>query len=153
MLTNTPMSRNLYRIGELAARCGVSTDTIRFYEREGLLPPPKRTPSRYRVYGEADASRLMFIRDAQSIGLTLSDIAELIQQERLHTPDECSRVASVLRQRIGTIDRKLGRLRALRRRLARSLRQCETADSDSCPVILDLSGAHGSGKGIWNGEG
>ena len=62
------------RIGELSERCGVSPDTVRFYEREGLLPRPRRTASRYRVCDEEDEGRLRFIRRAQALGLTLDDI-------------------------------------------------------------------------------
>src|SRR4051812_19504643 len=89
------------KIGELATRCGVSPDTIRFYEREKLLPSPRRTASRYRVYGRDDQERVRFIRQAQTIGLTLHDIRELVRQQRLHTPHECRQVAELLRERIG----------------------------------------------------
>lgn len=127
------------KIGELAARCGVSPDTIRFYEREKLLPRPRRTASRYRVYGEEDEDRLRFIRQAQAIGLTLEDIRELVRQHRLHTPGECRRVAELLHERIAVLDRKIAELRSFRRRLADNLARCESVDSAACPVILDLS--------------
>ena len=130
---------NGLRIGELAAQCGVSRDTIRFYEREGLLPRPKRSASRYRVYAAEDAGRILFIRQAQLIGLTLEDVRELIRLETLKTPGECRRVAALLRERIEAIDRKLTDLRAFRRRLAHSLQQCDSADGETCPVVLDLS--------------
>lgn len=67
----------LMKIGELATRCGVSNDTVRFYEREGLLPRPRRSPSSYRVFGEDDEQRLRFIRQAQANGLTLADVREM----------------------------------------------------------------------------
>ena len=127
------------KIGELATRCGVSRDTIRFYEREGLLPRPRRTPSQYRVYGHEDQSRLLFIRQAQILGLTLDDIRELVRHDQLRTPGQCRRVARLLRERIGAIDRKLAELKAFRRQLAESLDRCENANSEACPVVLDLS--------------
>ena len=127
------------KIGQLAGRCGVSTDTIRFYEREGLLPPPRRTPSQYRVYSREDEARLLFIRQAQAIGLTLDGVRELLRQEQLRTPGECRRVAALLRERIEAIDRRLAELRTFRRQLAESLERCEKADSEACPVVLDLS--------------
>ena len=130
---------NGLKIGELAKRCGVSTDTIRFYEREGLLPRPQRSASRYRVYAGEDAGRVLFIRQAQVIGLTLEDIRELIRLETLKTPGECRRVAALLRERIEAVDRKLTDLRAFRRRLAHSLERCDSADGETCPVVLDLS--------------
>ena len=129
------------KIGELATRCGVSRDTVRFYEREGLLPRPRRTASQYRVYGQEDEGRLLFIRHAQSIGLTLDDIRELIRYEELRTPGECRRVAGLLRQRIEAIDRKLVELRAFRRRLVEGIARCEKAEGEACPVVLDLSRA------------
>ena len=127
------------KIGELAARCGVSRDTIRFYEREGLLPRPQRTPSQYRLYGDEDESRLLFIRQAQALGLTLDDIRELVRHDQLRTPGQCRRVAGLLRERIEAIDRKLGELKAFRRQLSESLDRCEKADSEACPVVLDLA--------------
>jgi DNA-binding transcriptional MerR regulator len=130
--------RNDLRIGELAARCRVSPDTIRFYEREGLLPRPRRTSSLYRVYSDEDQGRLLFIRRAQALGLALDDIREMLRHERLRTPDECRRVAALLRRRIEAIDSKLAELRALRRQLARSLERCEKASGGACPVVLDL---------------
>lgn len=127
------------KIGELATRCRVSRDTVRFYEREGLLPRPRRTASQYRVYGADDEGRLLFIRRAQAIGLTLDDIRELVRYEELRTPGECRRVAELLRQRIETIDRKLVELRAFRRQLTESLERCEKAEGEACPVVLGLS--------------
>ena len=133
--------RDGLKIGELAARCGVSRDTIRFYEREGLLPQAQRTPALYRVYGGEDEGRLLFIRQAQALGLTLDDIRELVRLELLRTPGECRRVATLLRERIEAIDRKLSELRAFRRQLAESLERCEKADGEACPVVLSLSPA------------
>lgn len=133
--------RDSLKIGELAGRCGVSRDTIHFYEREGLLPRPRRTPSLYRLYDEGDESRLLFIRQAQAIGLTLDDIRELVRRDHLRTAGECRRVAGLLRERIETIDRKLAELNTFRRRLAENLEGCEKVDDEACPVMLDLSAA------------
>src|SRR5712691_10073463 len=107
------------RIGELSERCGVSTDTVRFYERQGLLPRPRRSPSRYRLYDQEDESRLRFIRRAQFLGLTLEDIRDLLSLRQPQTPDECSRVADTLRARVKAVDEKLAQLRAFRRELVR----------------------------------
>ena len=133
------MSDGTLKIGELAALCGVSPDTIRFYEREKLLPRPRRTASRYRVYGEEDEDRVSFIRQAQVIGLTLENIRELVRERQLHTPGECRHVAQLLRERMEVLDRKIAELRSFRRRLADNLARCESVDSAACPVILDLS--------------
>ena len=133
------MNDGILMIGELAARCGVSPDTIRFYEREKLLPRPRRTAARYRVYGEEDEDRVRFIRQAQAIGLTLENIRELVRERQLHTPGECRHVAHLLRERIRVLDQRIAELRSFRRRLADNLARCEGVDSAACPVILDLS--------------
>jgi MerR family Zn(II)-responsive transcriptional regulator of zntA len=98
------------KIGDLAKRCGVSRDTLRFYEREGLISPPLRSDAGYRLYGEPDAQRIQFIRRAQSVGLTLDDIRELLRVQRLRTPGACRRVAERLRSRIGAIDQRIAEL-------------------------------------------
>lgn len=135
------MRDGAFKIGELATLCGVSRDTIRFYERGGLLPPPRRTASQYRIYGAEDEARVRFIRQAQAIGLTLEDIRELLRHHEARTTDECRRVAAILRERIEALDRKLAELKAFRRLLVENLARCEAAPSEACPVTLDLSRA------------
>jgi DNA-binding transcriptional MerR regulator len=125
-------------IGDLAERCGVSRDTLRFYERERLLSPPRRSASGYRLYGQADAARVRFIRRAQATGLTLDDIRELLRVQKLGTPQTCRRVATRLRERIEVLDRKIAELKAFRGELAEALAQCEEG-SESCPVVLSFA--------------
>ena len=79
------------KIGALANRCGVSRDTIRYYEKQGLLPRPRRTPSQYRLYDGQDAERLLFIRHAQALGLTLDDIRQLVRLDRLESLERCEK--------------------------------------------------------------
>ncbi len=126
-------------IGDLAERCGVSRDTLRFYERERLLAPPRRTASGYRLYGETDEARVRFIRRAQATGLTLDDVRELLRVQPLRTPEACRRVAERLRERIAALDRKVEELAAFRRELARAVARCEEG-AESCPVILRFEG-------------
>ena len=125
------------RIGDLARRCGVSRDTLRFYERERLLAPPQRSAAGYRLYGETEAARVHFIRRAQAIGLTLEDIRELLSLQKLRTPGACRRVAERLRARIGVIDQRIAELSAFRRDLAKGLAQCDEG-ADACPVVLSF---------------
>ena len=127
------------RIGKLASLCGVSRDTVRFYERERLLPAPRRSASGYRLYEDSDAARLRFVKRAQAIGLTLDDIRELLRLRQARTTGECRRVADRLRARVAVVDEKIAQLRAFRRELVRNLEKCERADSGSCPVVLDLA--------------
>ena len=125
-------------IGDLAARCAVSRDTLRFYERERLLSPARRSASGYRLYGETDAARVRFIRRAQATGLTLDDIRELLRVQKLGTPETCRRVADRLRERIAVLDRKLAELGAFRGELTQALAQCEEG-AESCPVVLTFA--------------
>ncbi len=125
-------------IGDLAGRCGVSRDTLRFYERERLLSPPRRSPSGYRLYGETDAARIRFIRRAQATGLTLDDIRELLSAQQLRTPGTCRRVAARLRERIEILDGKIAELWAFRGELGKALAQCEDG-ALSCPVVLSFA--------------
>ncbi|WP_114202464.1 heavy metal-responsive transcriptional regulator [Janibacter anophelis] len=98
-------------IGDLAATTGVSTQTLRFYEREGLIPAPNRQSNGYRVYDDGVASRIGFIRAAQTAGLTLSDIAGVLAlREDGQAP--CSHVHSLLTG-------KLDEVRARQRELVR----------------------------------
>jgi len=101
------------RIGELADRLGVTTKSIRFYESIGLMPDPRRTPSGYRDYAEADAERLTFIKTAQRLGLSLDEISEIIAfRDRGQQP--CGYVAGVLHRQVADLDRRIREMRHLR---------------------------------------
>jgi MerR family Zn(II)-responsive transcriptional regulator of zntA len=132
-------------IGEMAKTCEVSRDTLRFYERERLLPPPRRSASGYRLYRREDASRMRFVRRAQAMGLTLDDIRELLELRTLETPGQCRQVAARLRARVSSVDEKIAELQAFREALAAGLRRCERAISrkECCPVVVDLGQAGG----------
>jgi MerR family Zn(II)-responsive transcriptional regulator of zntA len=127
-------------IGQLAESCAVSRDTLRFYERERLLPRPKRSASGYRLYQAEDASRVRFVRRAQAMGLTLDDIRELLELRTLKTPEQCLRVAARLRSRVMDVDKKISELLAFREELSSGLKRCERAIArrECCPVVVDL---------------
>jgi DNA-binding transcriptional MerR regulator len=104
-------------VGQLAARAGVRADTIRYYERAGLLPEPSRTDGDHRRYGSADLDRMLFIRGAQRLGLRLAEIRELlVVRETGDCP--CGPAETLLRDHIGEIDREIARLTALRAELS-----------------------------------
>jgi DNA-binding transcriptional MerR regulator len=118
-------------VGQLAARVGVRTDTIRYYERAGLLPEPNRTDGDHRRYGAADVDRLLFIRGAQRLGLRLSEIRELLLvRETGDCP--CGPAETLLREHIGEIDREMDRLSRLRAELSEMVAGL-TASSGACP--------------------
>lgn len=95
----------MYRIGELAEVCEVKADTLRFYEKHGLLVPSSRTESGYRVYTKADAARLRFILRAKAVGFTLNEISELLSIEL----DKSNRVCADVK---GMVDIKLAQVQA-----------------------------------------
>jgi DNA-binding transcriptional MerR regulator len=103
-------------VGQLAARAGVRTDTIRYYERSGLLPAPRRTDGDHRRYGAADLDRMLFIRGAQRLGLRLAEIRDLLSVRDTGTCP-CGPAEAVLREHVSEIDREMARLRALRAEL------------------------------------
>jgi DNA-binding transcriptional MerR regulator len=118
-------------VGQLASRAGVRVDTVRFYERTGLLPRPRRTSGDHRRYGPADVDRLLFIRGARRLGLRLAEIRELAEMRDTGTCP-CAPAEALLREHVREIDREITRLTALRAELTGML----TGLSDpaaSCP--------------------
>jgi MerR family copper efflux transcriptional regulator len=120
-------------IGELAAAAGVHVETIRYYEREGILPEPLRAPSGYRQYGEADRWRLAFIQRGKGLGFSLKDIAELLGAGEDRTVDEVLRIAAA---RLEHLDAELAALTRTREQLARLVDTCATGADADC---LDLA--------------
>lgn len=100
-------------VGQLASRTGVRADTIRYYEREGLLPVPQRTEGEHRRYGRADVDRLLFIRGAQRLGLRLAEIRDLLTV-RDSGVCPCEPAAGLLRRHVAQVERDIERLSSLR---------------------------------------
>lgn len=115
-------------VGQLAARAGVRTDTIRYYERAGLLPRPQRTEGEHRRYGPADLDRLLFIRGAQRLGLRLAEIRELVKVRDAGTCP-CGPAEALLREHVADIDREIARLSALRTELTSMLAGLSDVDA------------------------
>jgi DNA-binding transcriptional MerR regulator len=103
-------------VSQLAARAGVRPDTIRYYERSGLLPPARRTDGDHRRYGPADVDRLLFIRGAQRLGLRLAEIRELLAVRDTGTCP-CGEAEMLLRSKVCEIDKEMTRLATLRAEL------------------------------------
>ena len=118
------------RIGELAQHLGLNPRTIRFYEASGVLPEPDRTPSGYRDYDESDVERLQFVRLAQSLGLTLDEISEVLAfRDRGEAP--CGYVAQVIRDKAAEIDHQIEQLQRLRRELRVLARRAKELPRDA----------------------
>ncbi|HXG93034.1 MAG TPA: heavy metal-responsive transcriptional regulator [Blastocatellia bacterium] len=129
-------------VGQLASAAGVSADTVRYYERLNLLPPASRTRAGYRLYTESDLERLRFIKQAQSLGLSLDDIRMLLPGSEAGLA-ECRRVRDLLISKLEELDARLGEMRAFRRRIVAYLKECEQAlagkREDRCPVLFEIS--------------
>ncbi len=127
-------------IGKLAKRVGVSTDTIRFYERCGLIETAARSESNYRLYSEDDALRLRFIRRAKSLGFTLAEIGELL----VLSSDPAATKADIKERALQKIDKIRHRVRDLTRiqaGLEQLVAQCDGhGPVDDCPILAALSG-------------
>jgi MerR family copper efflux transcriptional regulator len=116
-------------IGELAASARVNIETIRYYEREGILPEPPRTASGYRQYSDTDRWRLAFIRRGKSLGFTLKEIAELLGAGEQRSVDE---VVNLAEKRLTLVERDIAALTASRDQLRRLIETCATGSGDDC---------------------
>ena len=114
------------RIGEIAKSAGVTPDTIRYYEREELLPLADRTPSGYRDYGPEVVNDLRFIKKAQALGLKLSDVRELLEISAGGKPP-CEHVRATVSARLTEVEHRLKELRALRSTLRETLERLDRA--------------------------
>lgn len=126
-------------IGQLARRAGVGIETVRFYERQGLLPKPPRTPSGYRQYSPDALGRLAFIGRAKALGFALREIAELLALDasREATCDDVKRKAQ---GKLVDIEVQLAELTGVRDTLKGLVASCGGGPAGSCPVLLNLKG-------------
>ena len=133
------MSAKTFRIGELAKWTHVPVDTIRYYEKLGLLAPAVRTRSGYRSFGPASAERLRFIRHAQDLGFSLEEIGELLEL-KLEAGGSCDEVRGRASERLAVIERKLAHLESLREILAALVADCDAREpSAECPILEALN--------------
>lgn len=112
------------RIGEAARRIGISVDTIRFYESRALIPPPTRTPSRYRLFSPADIEQLNFIRYAQGLGFTLREIGQLVQAQRGENL-ACRAVRGLVQTKLRQLGERRRQLALFERELRAILLRCQ----------------------------
>ena len=111
------------KIGQLAEAAGVSIDTIRFYERRGVLPPPQRQPSGYRVYTRATADRIRMARALQALGFTLEEVIDALHDHDSGTAT-CDNQRWRLEAVLDRIDAKIAELRQVRRATQQTLTDC-----------------------------
>lgn len=127
------------KIGELAKRTECQVETIRYYEKEGLLPEPSRSSGNYRVYGEAHVERLRFIRHCRSLDMALGDVRALLKYR--DTPDEdCGDVNALLDEHIHEVEVRVKELMQLKRHLTILREKCtSTKPTESCGILQALA--------------
>jgi len=128
------------KIGTLARQADVAIDTVRYYERQGLLPAPARTASGYRSYADGDVARLRFIRRAKALGFTLGEIRELLELTGRRAHDMAG-VKSAAIQKLADVDARIAELQRMRGGLERLVAACPGhGPLEHCPILDALSG-------------
>lgn len=125
-------------IGKLAEAGGVGIETVRFYQRRGLLPTPSKSGG-FRYYDEADLKRLRFIRSAQKAGFTLTQIDELVALDPARDRGE---VLHMARQRLAEIEERLRELESVRDALRDLASDCASGEGENCPILDAFQGPH-----------
>jgi Cu(I)-responsive transcriptional regulator len=129
-------------IGTLAKRAGVGIDTVRYYERNGLLTPRARLASGYRRYGELEVSRLRFIRRAQALGFTLKEVRELLA---LSAQRDVARVKRSAQAKLDDVNERIAALEKVRDGLATLIAACPGhGRAADCPILKTLGGEENS---------
>jgi MerR family mercuric resistance operon transcriptional regulator len=131
-------AKNSDTIGGLAKAAGVGVETVRYYQRRGLLPEPARPPGEIRRYGDADLKRLRFIRRAQAAGFTLDQIGELLALDRT---DDRARVRELATARLAALDDRIAELEQSRAALERLRSTCASGRKGPCPILDAFDGA------------
>ena len=124
------------RIGQLAGEAGVHIETLRFYERKGLLKPAKRTEKGYRLYDRDDVSRVRFIKQAQKLGFSLREVMELLELKLDHK-SKCADVEKRAEAKITEINHRIESLRKMRNALKTLTKECQgSVPSSECPILM-----------------
>jgi MerR family mercuric resistance operon transcriptional regulator len=130
---------NSTSIGGLAGAAGVNVETIRFYQRKGLMPEPDRPYGSIRRYGESDLARLRFIRSAQRLGFSLDEIAELL---KLEDGAHCEEARTLAQHKLEDVRRRLSDLRHMESALTQLVEHCSANRGKvTCPLIASLQDA------------
>ena len=121
-------------IGQLARRVGIRPSAIRYYEAQGILMPPMRSASEYRLYGSETVSMIRFVQRARELGFSLEQIRQIVDASRDDLP--CTACRKLINQRLAQVEKELRQLRSLRDRLKRLSRQPTPQVADAiCPLI------------------
>jgi Cd(II)/Pb(II)-responsive transcriptional regulator len=130
------------KIGELAKLTDAQVETIRYYEREGLLPAPARSDGNYRLYTQAHVERLTFIRNCRSLDMTLEEIRSLLHL-RDSPQDQCVSVNALIDEHIQHVNNRIAGLKALQTQLLDLRQRCSDGSPDHCAILdrLEISGS------------
>jgi MerR family mercuric resistance operon transcriptional regulator len=132
------------RIGSLASRTGCNIETIRYYERIGLLPKPQRSAGGYRLYEEEHVRRLQFVRRARTMGFHLTDIVTLLALGDTGSKT-CNKARSMAQHHLTEVRAQIAELQAIEATLAEAIERCDSGGEQRCPVVTTLAGC-GSGQ-------
>ena len=133
--------RRALKIGEVSRRSGIGVEALRFYEKAGLLERPPRTEGGYRLYGEATLERLDFIKRAQVLGFSLSEIKQIIDEKRAGE-SPCANDREIVRGRLKELDERMARMRRYRRELAAALAEWDATGDSEGHVCGLIEGSH-----------
>ena len=126
----------LFTIGDLAKSASVNVETIRFYQRRGLLAEPERAAGKIRRYGEGDATRLKFIKSAQILGFSLDEVMTLLT---LEDGTQCGEASKIAQQKLAEVRSKLAGLRRMEKALSKLVAECAKGRGQvCCPLISSL---------------
>ena len=125
-------------IGQLAEKAHVNVETVRYYERRGLIPAPPRRESGYRQYSREDVSRILFIKRAQELGFTLKEISDLLEL-RVDPDTTCEDVRRQAEAKIGDIEERIQSLQKMKQALSKLVASCEgRGPTAECPILEAL---------------
>lgn len=129
---------SLLSIGQVAKETGVTVETVRFYEKQGLIDEPSRSESGYRQYPQGTTKRVHFIQHAKEVGFTLKEVAELLALRR-EPGTSCSDIKIRTTQKIESVDQKIRDLQIIREALSRMILKCSGGDDlSTCPILEEL---------------
>ncbi len=143
--TSRPGEAQSWRRGELARLAGCHPETVRFYEKAGLLPPVPRSPSGHRRYGPAHLARLRFILAGRRLGFSLDEVRELLRLAE--GGGSCDEVRGLAERHLAAVEQRLGELQALRARLVRLVDDCRAGKGPDCAVLVGLFAQMADGEG------
>ena len=122
------------KIGELSKATGTNIETVRYYERIGLLPAPDRTAANYRSYGEPHRARLAFVRHSRELGFTIQEVRSLLDLSD-HPDRACGEANAIAERRLSDVTEKIAQLEALKTELSRMTAECAGGRVSACKVI------------------